>query len=195
MASKIQEPSILLLVDIQHGIVEPRPEDGPRSTPSFAQNVTHLLRTWRSKSWPIIHVHNDDIKDPDSPLSSKHPITFAPHACATPAPGEPIFVKHVGSPFVETDILAAIEELGKRMIVVVGMESACCINSTVRHGADLGLDMIVVGDACASFGMSDWKSGKLVGAEEVHDASIGMLAAYGKVTTTAGLMEVLGYEE
>lgn len=194
MASKIQEPPILLLVDIQHGLVEGPSSWGPRSTPQFTKNVAHLLQLWRSKSWPILHVYHDDITEPGNPISAKSPVTFEPHVSAAPKDGERQFVKHVGSPFVATELPAVIKTYGHRKIVVIGMDGSQCINNTTRHGADLGYDMIVVGDACASYGMDDWVTGKGVGAEETHHAAMGMLNSYGKVTTTEKLMNVLGYE-
>lgn len=33
---------------------------------------------------------------------------------------------------------------------MIGMDGGQCINSTTRHGADLGYEMVVVADACAS---------------------------------------------
>ena len=144
------EPAILLLVDLQHGLVEGPPEFGQRSTPDLVANVTYLLSIWRAKSWPILHVHHDDTDDLTSPISARFPETFAAHRSAAPEGEEQVFIKHVGSPFVETQISAAIESYGKRKIVVIGIDGTQCVNHTVRHGADLGYNFIVVSDACAS---------------------------------------------
>jgi nicotinamidase-related amidase len=150
MAAKTPEPPILLLIDLQHGLVEGSPEWGPRSTPDLVSNVTHLLSTWRSKGWPILHVHHDDIDDPTNPISSNFPETVKPHESAAPEGDEKVFVKHAGSPFVATKLPDAIKSYGHRKIVVIGMDGGQCVNSTTRHGIDLGYDMVVVGDACAS---------------------------------------------
>ena len=77
---------------------------------------------------------------------------------------------------------------------MIGMDGGQCINSTTRHGVDLGYDMMVVGDACASYAMNPWKTGKEFGAEETHDAAMGLLCGYCKVTTTKEVLSVLGYE-
>jgi len=73
------------------------------------------------------------------------------------------------------------------------MDGTQCINSTTRHGADLGFPMVVVGDACSSFAIRDWKTGKEVGVEETHNAAISMLASDATITSTKDVLEVLGY--
>jgi nicotinamidase-related amidase len=157
--------------------------------------VIYLLDTWRSKQWPVLHVHHDDTADPTNPISAFHAEGFAPHSCSKPLGSEPVFVKHVGSPFVATGLAAAIKELGgKRKIAVIGMDGSQCVNDTTRNGRDLGYDMVVVGDACSSYAMNNWKTGKEIGAEETHNAAMSMLCSYMKVTTAEEVLGVLGFE-
>ncbi|KAF4626675.1 hypothetical protein G7Y89_g11483 [Cudoniella acicularis] len=203
MSSELPPP-VLLLIDLQQGMVSGPPEWGSRSTPSLVENVTSLLLTWRSKAWPILHVQHDDIADPTNIISATHPEAFAFHACAMPLESENRFVKHTGGAFVGTGLEEAltkyVESSGgwkEGKVVVVGMDSAQCINSTVRHGVDLGFDMVVVGDACASYELKAWKSdgkGELLSAEDTHAAAMGMLESYCKVTSLDKLMTVLGLE-
>jgi nicotinamidase-related amidase len=201
MASETPLPPILLLIDLQQGLVEAPPEWGGRSTPKLVENVTYMLKTWRSKNWPILHVQHDDIFDATNPIAAIHPETYTIHACAAPLPHEPVFVKNVGSPFVASGLKTKVDEImstdgkgkEKRKIVVMGMDGAQCINDTTRNGTDLGYKMVIVGDASASYGMEDWRTRKQWGAEETHDAAMNMLGAYGKVTTAEKVLEVLGF--
>lgn len=183
------EAPILLLIDLQQGLVEGSSDWGPRSTPQLTENVSLLLSAWRTASWPVLHVHHDDISEYDNPISSKFPITFAAHACATPLDDEKVFIKHVGSPFIATGLLDEVKRLdGKRKVVVVGMDGAQCINNTTRNGADLGLEMVVCADACASYGMRSYDTEVLIGAEETHNAAMSMLKEYANVVATGGAM-------
>ncbi|KAH7413476.1 Isochorismatase-like protein [Cadophora sp. MPI-SDFR-AT-0126] len=193
MSTNTSEPAILLLIDIQHGLVEGPEAWGPRSTPDFTKNVARLLETWRSNSWPVLHVYHD-ATEPNNPISSKYPESFAPHTCAAPKEGEPTFIKNVGSPFVATELPGVIKSYGDRRVIVIGMDGSECINSTTRHGADLGFRMVVVGDACASYGMTDWVTGKQRDAEETHNAAMGMLNSYALVTNTERIRKGLGYD-
>jgi nicotinamidase-related amidase len=203
MATETPLPPILLVIDLQQGLVEGPPEWGSRSTPDLVQNVEHLLSTWRSKQWPILHVQHDDIFDSTNIIAAIHPETYAIHPCAAPLAHEPVFVKNVGSPFVASGLRAKVDEIikgdgegkDKRKIVVIGMDGSQCVNDTTRNGTDLGYKIVVVGDASASYGMEDWKTGKQLSSEETHHAAMSMLVGYtdGKVTTTEKVLEVLGF--
>jgi nicotinamidase-related amidase len=188
---------ILLVIDIQHGLVEAPSEWGPRSNPQLTENVAHLLKIWRAKSWPVLHVYHDELLEPDNPIQAKFPETFKPHASAAPLESEPVFIKHVGSPFVDTDLAKEIERLekdGKRKIVVIGMDVSQCVNNTVRHGTDIGYEMLVVADACAGYGVEDWKDGKQLDAEETYHYALAMISGYGRVVNTKDILKALGYE-
>ena len=184
-------PPVLLLIDLQQGLVEPSPEDGPRSTPQLTKNVASLLTFFRSKSWPILHVQHDDIINIDNNISSRFPSSFKIHSSAAPLENEPVFVKHVGSPFVATRLEEELRKLGKRRVIVAGMDGRECVNNTTRHGVDLGYEITVVWDACASFGMVGL-DGKVVDAETTHQMAMAMLLSYAKVESLEKVMGDLG---
>jgi len=192
MTKESQEPPILLVVDLQHGMVEGDPEWGPRSTPKLVENVQYLLKTWRSKSWPILHIQHNAVNEPKNPISAAYPETFAIHTSAAPEGDEKVFVKHTSSAFVAEGLPEELKSYGHRKIVVIGMDGAQCVNSTVRQGDDLGYSMYVVRDACASYGMDDYE-GKNVGGEFTNNAAMWMLMAFSKVTSTADVLKDLGY--
>jgi nicotinamidase-related amidase len=184
---------VLLLIDIQQGMVEGPSEWGPRSTPNLTTNVEKLLEFWRSKSWPVLHVQHDDIDDPTNIISAKYPETYKIHASAAPIKDEPVFVKNVGSAFVATGLPTALEKLGTRgkgRIYVAGMDSSQCINSTTRNGGDLGYKMTVVSDACAGYGIEDL-NGKKVDAQTTHELAISMLQGDAKIKTTNEVLREL----
>lgn len=193
MASEKYSSPVLLVVDVQRGMVDGPPEWGPRSTPNLVTNIERLLKFWRSKKWHVLHVQHDDLSEPDNPIAAKFPETYAIHTSVAPLDGERVFVKHTGSAFAAAELYNVIAkyEGDKRKIVVVGMDGAQCINSTTRHGVDLGLEIEVVADACASYSIEDWETEERLGAEETHRAAMGMLAGYGKVYTTKKLLEIL----
>jgi nicotinamidase-related amidase len=193
MASEPQEPPILLSVDLQNGMVEGDPSWGPRSTPNLVENVKYLLKTWREKGWPIIHIQHDAKDEPDNPIAARFPKTFAIHTSAAPEGEEKVFVKHTSSAFLAPGVLDAIKSYGKRKIVVIGMDGAQCVNSTTRSGDDNGYKMVIVADACSSYGYEDYE-GKQLPAQDTHDSAMYMLMAFGKVTMTKDLLKVLGYE-
>lgn len=186
---------LLLVVDLHKILVDPPTSWGPRSTPNLTSNVTTIISAFRKQSFPVLHVHHHS---PD-PSDELYPIEanasfIAPHACAVPLPQEPVFIKNTGSAFASSKLKDSLSEFDfrDREIVVVGMESAKCINSTVRAAKDLGLNVVVVVDACASFGFDYFKKEK-IGAEEVHKVAMGILDdSYARLVETADFVKELG---
>lgn len=186
---------VLLVIDIQQVLVNGAPGEGPRSNPQLVPNVKSILLEWRSRSWPVIHINHHSL-DPADDLHESHPELNAPHGCAAPVGDERVFIKHVGSPFVATGLpseLGALDPEKKRKLVVIGMDGSQCINSTTRHAVDLGYEVVVVADACSTYAVPHWKSGKEWTPEESHDFAISMLAGDAKITTAKDVLQVLGF--
>jgi nicotinamidase-related amidase len=194
---------VLLVIDLQQCLVSPPPEDGPRSTPSLINNVTTVLNRWRERQYPLIHIHHH-ASDPLDPLHPSHHETSSAHSCAAPIDDEPVRYKSEGSAFISKHTGTSLEEDLERFrkpngdlpkLVIIGMDGAQCINSTTRNAADLGFDVTVVADACATFAMPDWRKGAAKGrgwsADETHDMAMAMAGNYAHVLLTEQLMETL----
>ncbi|KAA8573546.1 hypothetical protein EYC84_005130 [Monilinia fructicola] len=193
MAFIPSELPLLLVVDLHQIEVEPPSSWGPRSTPNLTSNVSTILNAFRKYSFEVFHVHHHSSDPNDELYPSEANVAFnAPHPCATPLPNEPIFIKNTGSAFMSGSLKDLILGMNnkEREIVVIGMEGAKCINSTVRTGKDLGLNMVVVVDACASFGVDNLKTGRL-DAEEVHKVAMGILDGYARLAETDELVREL----
>lgn len=188
---------ILLVVDLQNGLVEPAPELGQRSTPELTNNVAKVLSTWRQLKWPIIHVVHHD-PDPNHPLNKdKYPEAHKPHECAKPQQDEPVLLKTAGSAFTHPDLKLAdrLVKLGgsNAKVTIIGMDGAQCVNDNARGGSDRGFRMTVVADACATFGMPDYRPhSKEISAEDTHTAAMSMLGnGFATVVTTDELVKQL----
>jgi nicotinamidase-related amidase len=197
----MSSPTVLLVLDLQQCLVNPTPEEGPRSTPSLTANVSTIINRWRELHYHVIHIHHD-ASNPLDPLHPSHPETNAPHSCAAPLPGETVRHKTTSSAFGSDQgglsLLEALKKLenpvGEKIkLVIIGMDGAQCVNSTTRSAADLGFDVTVVADACASFGTPDWKKGEAKGKgwgpEETHEMAMAILGVlYARIVTTEQLL-------
>lgn len=163
--------AVLLPIDMQQAFDEPA---WPRRwNPAVDDNGRALLAAWRRASRPIIHVRHDSAT-PDSSLAPGQPgNAFRPGF--GPRDGEPLVTKSVNSAFIGTDLDLRLRRLGARHVVVFGISTDMCVSTTVRTGANMGWDMILVPDACDCFDLPDGRGGTIP-AEQIHVAHVATLA-------------------
>ncbi len=164
----------LVIIDLQRAIDDPRwAAEGPRNNPDAEAKVAALAAAWRARAAPIFHVRHDSA-EPDSPYHPDGP----GHPFKTegePEPGEPVIVKHFHSAFVGTGLEVRLRRLGVRRLAVCGVITNNSVEATVRHGADLGFDILLIEDACFTFARRDAR-GTFWPAEDVHALSLANLA-------------------
>jgi nicotinamidase-related amidase len=68
-----------------------------------------------------------------------------------PLPGEAVVKKARYSGFVGTDLDARLKTLGVDTLVVAGLTTECCVDSTVRDAFSLDYHVFVAADACAAY--------------------------------------------
>ncbi len=163
--------AILLPVDMQQAFDAP---PWPRRWNDLVDaNGLALIKTWRSAGRPIIHVRHDSVQ-PGSTLAPGTPGN-AFRAGFEPREGEALVTKSVNSAFIGTDLDLRLKRLGAKHVVVFGISTDMCVSTTVRTGANLGWDMILVPDACDCFDLPDGQGGTIA-AEDVQRAHVATLA-------------------
>jgi biuret amidohydrolase len=68
-----------------------------------------------------------------------------------PLPGEPVVDKPGKGAFFATDLDAMLKNLGISQLVVCGVTTEVCVNTTVREANDRGYDCLVVADCVGSY--------------------------------------------
>ncbi len=181
-------PSVLLPVDMQQAF--DLPSWPPRWNEAADRNGRALLAAWRSRGLPVIHVRHDSVS-PGSTLAPGEPgNAFRPGF--EPLGAEPVVSKSVNSAFIGTDLDLRLKRLGVRKVVVFGITTDMCVSTTVRTGANLGYEMILVEDACDCFDLLDGQGGTIPArtSHRVHVATLGF--EFAKVLTTHEIVEALG---
>jgi biuret amidohydrolase len=68
-----------------------------------------------------------------------------------PLPGEPVIDKPGKGAFFATDLHAILQNLGITQLVVTGVTTEVCVNTTVREANDRGYECLVPADCVASY--------------------------------------------
>jgi len=68
-----------------------------------------------------------------------------------PAPGEPVVDKPGKGAFYATDLDSVLHHRGIRQLVVCGVTTEVCVNTTVREANDRGYDCLVLEDCVGSY--------------------------------------------
>ncbi|MFI8007773.1 cysteine hydrolase family protein [Streptomyces sp. NPDC086010] len=160
---EIAENAALVVVDVQRGFEE---EDywGQRNNPGADRNIAELIDAWQSSGRPVVFVRHDSPK-PDSPLRAGYAGNafkeYVEERRGKGAGPELFLTKSVNSAFYGTPGLDAwLREAGVRQIVVAGIQTNMCAETTARMGGNLGYEVFFPLDATYTFdevGPWGWK--------------------------------------
>ena len=126
---------------------------GPTTNPACEANVAALIEVWQASAEPIVVVRHDSAS-PTSPLNPAHPGNTLVDAVAAVDPA--LFVtKSVNSAFYgDPDLHAWLTDRGIGEIVVCGIQTNMCVETTARMAGNLGYDVAVALDATRTFDLS-----------------------------------------
>jgi len=147
--------------------------------------AARLVDSFRRRALPIFHIQHI-AKRPGATFFLPGTTGAETHATVRPSPGEKIVIKHFTSSFRETSLLEDLRAVGAQNLVIAGMMTHMCVDTTVRAAADLGFACALAHDACATksltFGV------KTVAAEDVQLAYLAALnGAFAGVRSAAEL--------
>ncbi|MEU7530343.1 cysteine hydrolase family protein [Saccharothrix sp. NPDC042600] len=148
----------LIIVDVQQGFDDP--VWGRRNNPDAEANTAALLDSWGG---PLVLVRHDSTK-PDSPLRPGSPGNrFKPELDR--ADPDLVFGKKVNSAFHgEVDLHAWLTNRGITDIVLAGIQTNMCVETTARVGGNLGYRVELVLDATFTFDLEDLTAEQLCAA-------------------------------
>ena len=161
----------LLLVDIQNDYFPGGAMELVGSPPAGVR-AGRLLDAFRRKSLPIIHVQHISTR-PGATFFLPDTAGVQIHECVAPLAGETVIQKHFPNSFRETRLLEHLRSLEVTRLVIAGMMTQMCIDTSTRAAADLGFQCLLAHDACAAKALSFGGAG--VSAEDVHVAFVAAL--------------------
>jgi nicotinamidase-related amidase len=186
----------LVIIDMQRDFLEPGGfgemlgNDVSMLRSTIQPNVA-LLSAWRKARLPVIHTregHRPDLNclPPAKKIRGRSPTTIGDlgpmgrilvrgetgHDIIPelyPLAGEPVIDKPGKGAFWSTDLHAILQYRGIRQLVVTGVTTEVCVNTTVREANDRGYDCLVLSDCVGSY------------FPEFHDMGLKMIKAQGGI--------------
>lgn len=177
---------LLVIVDIQNDYF-PGGAYPLVGTEAAAERAGVLLAHFRASSEPIVHVQH--VWDaPDATFMRPGTPGVDINDAVAPLADEPVVIKGSPNAFLGTDLEHRLRGAAVDDVVIVGMMTSMCVDSTVRAAADLGFAVTVAADACAA---PDLEFGDVrIAGETVHAAFLAALGgSFATVTTVAELTE------
>lgn len=88
--------------------------------------------------------------------------------------------------FLQTDLQDKLQEQNIDRLVICGMMTHMCVDSTTRQASELGYNVKVISDACATRDLSFDKTS--ISAINVQNAFLAALSSFSKVESTAAYL-------
>lgn len=164
--------SALLIIDIQNDYF---PGGAMELVGSHAagERAGELLRVFRDQQLPVIHIQHQSTRPGATYLRAGTPGGEI-HPSVAPIAGETVFTKQYPNSFRDTPLLEHLKSHGIDRLMIAGMMTHMCVDTSTRAAADYGFQCALVHDACATRALTF--GGVTVPAENVHAAFIASLS-------------------
>ncbi len=140
-----------------------------------AQNAAKVLKVFREKMLPVFHVqHIMEFKDaPFFEIGTKGAEIYD-LVKPIDSPYETLVVKHKPSSFLNTILKEELDKAGIKDVVICGMMTHMCVDTTVRACADFGISVTLISDACATRNLEF--NGNIIPAQIVNETYMASLS-------------------
>ncbi len=175
------ENTALLIVDIQNFYFEGGRVPLVGSVEASIQ-AGKLLQAFRGQKLPVIHVRHLPKNVPLNGQGLADSQYFI-HENVAPRSGEKVIGKHYANSFSETELEDYLDREGIRRLIICGMQTHMCVEAAVRAAADLGFEVAVAEDACATRNLK-YKDTEVDAAHVQATVLATLKDTYAKVLTT-----------
>lgn len=130
------EDTVLLVVDMQTALIQGHPYHEEK----LITNIAHLLSLCRKKKIEIVYVRHDGGDGDELEYNSPG---WQLYEEIEPRDGEKIFEKRYNSAFKSTGLKQYLDEKKIKNIILVGMQTEYCIDTTCKVAFEYGYHIII----------------------------------------------------
>jgi nicotinamidase-related amidase len=132
----------LLVIDVQVGNFE---ENSPvYNGDELLSTIVGLIHQARAGAIPVLYIQHcgpeGAIDQPDTPGWEIHP-------AIAPIKGEVVVQKRNPDAFQDTSLQRELQSMGIKKLIIAGLQTEYCVDTTCRRAYSLGYDVILVKDA------------------------------------------------
>lgn len=177
----------LVVIDVQESFRQ-RPNWAEVSNPDVVGQVNRLVDLARAENDLVVWVlHSEPGSGTVFDPANGH---VRPIDGLQPREGEPTLTKSSHNAFTTTNLQQTLTALGIRELQICGIRTEQCCETTARVGSDLGFDITFVTDATATTPLPHWKTGAVLGTQELIERTEYALA--GRFATIRTVAELTG---
>jgi len=137
----MQEKAALLVIDVQHGLIDQEPR--PLEATEVVDRINALAAAARQAGCPVVFIQHER---PGSPL--EHGSDYWQLAHGLVIEGTDLLVrKTTPDSFMRTPLEALLQQHGVGVVVVAGYACEFCVDTTTRRAAGLGYAVTLAADA------------------------------------------------
>jgi nicotinamidase-related amidase len=177
----------LLVIDVQQSFLH-RPYWRDEDQPAFRARLLEIIAGCRARGVPVLHVLHEEPGSggPFDPASG-----YVRELDWLPAGPEAVFRKRVYSALVDGGLREWLEARRVTRLIVSGIRTEQCCETTTRHASDLGFEVVYVTEATLTFPMTH-ASGRVYTAAEIRERTETVLAGnFARVATVVEALAVL----
>jgi len=135
------------VIDVQVALVEGGGEQPAYAGEQLLTNINRLLIAARAAGAAVIYVQHDG--DTGGRLQPGMP-GWAIHPAIAPGASDLVIRKRASDSFYETALQQELATRGIKHLVITGMRTEMCVDTTSRRAISLGYDVTLVADAHAT---------------------------------------------
>jgi nicotinamidase-related amidase len=156
-----------------------------------AKNAYVILQCFREHEGYHVHIQHIS-KKPDAAYFISGDRGTDIHDAVAHFEGEPIVYKHEKNAFLNTDLLDLLKSWEIHRVIITGMMTHLCVDATARAAYDLGFQVIIAEDACATRDLTFGNT--TIPAEIVQRSFMAAFQSYGKVMKSEEILALLAAE-
>lgn len=172
----------LLVIDVQRSFEHAPYWLDDELTDLWRGRQSQLIGQARQQGWLVVHVYHNEVGGPFDPANGQ----VTPMAFVDRQPRDPVFHKRVHNAMTDSGLHEWLQNEGIQRLLISGIRTEQCCETTTRVASDLGYEVDYVLDATLTFPMTHPTTRELVSREQIFSHTALVLAdRFARITSVA----------